>query len=117
MILTSAIALAAALPRPVLPVAMRGVWDFEGRCQLAGEDSVSRVIVRETEAVFWETVFTPKRILIPDVANWTAAGVFDEEGETSKGRLTLRLSRDGTTLRYTNWDNRVVRLVRCAGQG
>jgi hypothetical protein len=89
------------------------VWDVAGHCALPSDDSDSRVIVRENNAVFWETVFMPKRILTPDVLNWTATGVFSEEGEVSKGRLNLRLSRDKRTLSYTNSDNHVVLLVRC----
>ncbi|NKJ01544.1 hypothetical protein FHW92_003635 [Novosphingobium sp. SG707] len=60
---------------------MRGVWDLPGHCRLSSDVSDSRAIVREIDVVFWETVFTPRRILISGVSNWTAAGAFDEEGE------------------------------------
>ncbi|MBN9144686.1 MULTISPECIES: hypothetical protein [unclassified Novosphingobium] len=113
MIFALALAVSNHVGLPSMPSEMRGVWDVEGHCALPSDDSDSRVIVRPGNAVFWETVFTPKRILTPDVLNWTATGDFSEEGEVSKGRLNLRLSRDKRTLSYTNSDNRVVRLVRC----
>ncbi|WCT77337.1 hypothetical protein [Novosphingobium humi] len=106
------LALAASVPL-TMPVAMRGDWDLPSQCHLPGEESDSRAIVRKDNVVFGETVFTPKRIMIAEPANWTATGQFYDEGETSKGRLNLRLSNDGKTLAYTNSDNRIVRLTRC----
>ena len=113
MILALALAALTPIGQPAMPATMRGVWDLPGHCKLPSDDSDSRAIVRDAEAVFSETVFTPKRILIPDTLNWAAMGEFSEEGEVSKGRLNLRLSHDGKTLAYTTPDNRVVRLVRC----
>jgi hypothetical protein len=96
-----------------MPMEMRGVWDIAGRCKLAPDDSDSRVIVRKKNAVFSETVFSPKRIVSSDLSNWTAVGEFDEEGETTKGRLILHLSRDGRRLSYANSAGKPVHLVRC----
>ncbi|NKJ00156.1 hypothetical protein [Novosphingobium sp. SG707] len=106
------LALAASVPL-TMPVAMRGDWDLPSHCKMPGEESDSRAIVRKSEVAFGETVFTPRRIVVAEQTNWTATGQFDDEGETSKGRLNLRLSKDGKTLAYTNSDNRIVRLTRC----
>lgn len=111
--ISALLAVSAAAPLAI-PAPLRGVWDLPGQCSKASDDSTSRAIVRKGNAVFWETVFTPKRVLNAAPANWTATGVFDEEGDTSKGPLTLRLSKDGQHLSYTNFDNRIVRLNRCA---
>ena len=113
--MTLLLLLTAALSasHPAIPASIRGEWDLVGHCKVPADGSDSRVIVRATEVVFVETVFTPRRVLVGAVRNWTARGEFNVEGEVSRGRLNLRLSRDGNSLAYTNWDKRVVTLVRC----
>jgi len=97
-------------------LSLRGTWDLPHHCPVPVDDSTSRIIIRKREAVFWELVFTPQRVLTAAPSNWTATGTFDEEGKTSKGRHNLRLSPDGSTLAYTDSGNRLIRLVRCAKQ-
>jgi hypothetical protein len=113
MIILIALAASVHAARPTMPLAIRGTWDLPNHCQRPADDSVSRVIVRETNVVFWEAMFSPERIIVAAPANWTATGKFSEEEETSNARLNLRLSTDGSTLAYTNSDKHVVRLVRC----
>lgn len=116
MIFALVLATSTALEPPSMPLAMRGVWDLPGHCKLPSDESDSRAVVREADSVFWETVFTPRRILNAYTRNWAAMGEFDEEGEVSKGRLNLRLSPDRRTLTYAAADNRIVRLVLCHQQ-
>ena len=111
--ISALLAVSAAAPLTI-PASLQGAWDLPGACRRLGEESDSRLLVRRSTAVFGESVFTPKRVLNADPANWTATGVYDEEGETSQGPLMLRLSKDGQHLSYTNFDNRIGRLNRCA---
>jgi hypothetical protein len=103
----------ATAVHPAMPVTFQGDWDLSNRCQFSALDSDSRLIVRQNSAVFGETVFTPNSVLKSNVSNWTATGKYDDEGEVSKGRLTLHLSNNGKTLSYTNHDGRLVKLNRC----
>jgi hypothetical protein len=96
-----------------MPMEMRGVWDIAEHCRLEFDDSGSRMIVRENSVAFLETVFTPKRIVKSDRSTWTAAGEFDEYGETSKGRLILHLSHHGRRLSVSIDDGKPDHLVRC----
>lgn len=114
MIFTLALVATASLGNLTMPVSMRGVWDLPNRCKNSLDYNETRVVVRETEAVFMETTFTPERILIANPQNWTADGEFYYGGEGSKGRLNLRLSPDGKTLSYTGYANRVYKMVRCS---
>ncbi|WDF72783.1 hypothetical protein [Novosphingobium sp. KACC 22771] len=97
-----------------IPAPLQGTWDLPNQCRLPAGDETDRVIIHANKEQFWEVAFTPRRILNETPQNWTALGRLDgDEDNGAKGRLNLRLSKDGKTLAYTNSDNRIVRLTRC----
>ena len=58
---------ALSASHPTIPALIRGEWDLVGHCRVPADGSDSRVIVRATEVVFVETVFTPRKALTTDV--------------------------------------------------
>jgi hypothetical protein len=94
-----------------IPTTFRGTWDMAGSCE--NTDSDTRLIVREGEAVFVETIFTPNRVFTHTSNVWGAAGEFNEGGMIGRGSLTLHLSDAGRQISFRNQDNRVLSLSRC----